>query len=142
MTLEQLLSKEEDSTLLSIYTELSTRIVPATGYAHAYVRKVNKMIDAGKLCIREDTYRKIYIPTLAKAVLKEMANRWAIHLCYDKAPSFTSVQNGAADDGVAKCAWCGEEFEANELHGTDLGCLCETCITAIRSRGEQVTVYD
>ena len=82
MTLERLLHNEQDNELLGIYNELYTCVVPATGNAHAYCRKVNKMIDAGNLCIREDTYRKIYLPTLAKAVLKEMANRYASH-CYN-----------------------------------------------------------
>lgn len=82
MTLENLLHNEQDSELLGIYSELYTCIIPATGNAHAYCRKVNKMIDAGKLCINPTSYRKVYMPTLAKAVLKEMANRYAAH-CYN-----------------------------------------------------------
>lgn len=84
MTLEHLLHKEADSELLAIYNELHTCVVPATGAAHAYCRKVNKMIDAGTLCINPTSYRKVYMPTLAKAVLKEMANRYANHCYYMK----------------------------------------------------------
>lgn len=87
MTLERLLKHEVDNELLDVYNELHTRVIPATGAAHAYCRKVNKMIDAGKLCVREDSYRKVYLPTLAKAILKEMANRYANHCYYTKGPA-------------------------------------------------------
>lgn len=78
MTLEQLLSKEKDSVLLDIQAELKEAIVPATGYTHSYIRKVNRMIDAGELCINPTTYRKVYLPTFARAVQKELANRWVL----------------------------------------------------------------
>ena len=35
-----------------------------------------------------------------------------------------------------ECDWCHDE--ADDLIKTDLGMLCERCITAIRSRGETV----
>ena len=38
---------------------------------------MNRMIDKGELCINPTTYRKVYLPTLAKAVQKEMARRYA-----------------------------------------------------------------
>lgn len=76
MTLEELLKKTSDGELLDIQNELLTAVVPATGYAHAFCRKVNKMIDKGELCINPTTYRKVYLPTLAKAVQKEMARRY------------------------------------------------------------------
>lgn len=76
MTLEQLLTKTPDGVLLDIQTELLNNIVPATGYAHDFCRKVNKMIDEGELCINPTTYRKVYLPTLAKAVQREMARRY------------------------------------------------------------------
>jgi len=77
LTLEKLLSKEDDGILLDIELELSSAVVPATGYAHKYIRKVNALIDAGELCINPTTYRKVYLPTFAKAVRKELARRWA-----------------------------------------------------------------
>ena len=76
MTLEQLLAKTDDGDLLDIQEELLSGVVPATGYAHSFCRKVNRMIDQGKLCINPSTYRKVYLPTLAKAVQKEFANRY------------------------------------------------------------------
>lgn len=80
MTLEQLLANTEDGTLLDIQEELIAKVVPATGYAHSFIRKVNRMIDQGKLCINETTYRKVYLPTFAKAVQKEMARRYTMLL--------------------------------------------------------------
>lgn len=76
MTLEELLNREDDSILLAIYDELDKCVVPATGYAHEYCRKVNRMIDRGTLCINPTSYRKVYLPTLARAVLKELARRY------------------------------------------------------------------
>lgn len=84
MTLEQLLEKEQDGVLLDIQLELKSGIVPATGYAHSYCRKVNSMIDQGKLCINPTTYRKVYLPTLARAVQRELANRYIWHLLHTK----------------------------------------------------------
>ena len=76
MTLEQLLAKTSDGDLLDIQEELLSGVVPATGYAHSFCRKVNRMIDKGELCINPTTYRKVYLPTLAKAVQKELARRY------------------------------------------------------------------
>lgn len=76
MTLEELLSREDDCVLLDIEAELVSSIVPATGYTHAYIRRVNAMINEGEMCINPTTYRKVYLPTFAKAVHKELARRW------------------------------------------------------------------
>lgn len=76
MTLEQLLEKTPDGVLLDIQQELLSAIVPASGKAHGFCRKVNRMIDKGDLCINPSTYRKVYLPTLAKAVQKELAKRY------------------------------------------------------------------
>ena len=84
LTLEKLLSKEKDSVLLDIQMELSDAVVPATGYTHQYIRKVNRMIDAGELCINPTTYRKVYLPTFARAVHKELAWRWTCMVRYEK----------------------------------------------------------
>lgn len=75
-TLEHLLSKTQDEELIDIYNEIASAIVPATGYAHSFCRKINKLIDQGKLCINTTTYRKVYLPTLAKALQKELARRY------------------------------------------------------------------
>ena len=38
------------------------------------------------------------------------------------------------------CKWCGEEYEVSELKKeVNLGYLCDTCIRAIKSRGETLT---
>jgi hypothetical protein len=79
MTLEELVAREEDCTLLDIYNELDKCVVPATGYAHEYCRKVNRMIDRGALCINPTSYRKVYVPTLAKVIFKELSRRY---VCY------------------------------------------------------------
>lgn len=79
MTLEELLMKEDNATLIDIYLELESCVVPATGYAHAYCRKVNKLINEGKLCTIPGKYRNVYLPTLSKLIFKEMAHRWAAH---------------------------------------------------------------
>lgn len=76
LTLEQLLANEEDGTLIDIQEELLSGIVPATSYAHKYCRYVNRLIDKGEMCINPTTYRKVYLPTLAKAVQKELAARY------------------------------------------------------------------
>lgn len=76
MDLEKLLTKEDDAVLLDIELELAAGTVPITGSAHAYCHKLNQMIDRGTLCINPTTYRKIYLPTLARAVHKELARRW------------------------------------------------------------------
>ena len=76
MNLEKLLERTEDGKLLDIQTELLSGVVPATGYAHGFCRKVNRMIDDGQLCINPTTYRKVYLPTLAKAVQRELARRY------------------------------------------------------------------
>ena len=80
MNLEQLLRNTPDSELYDIQAELASCVVPATGYTHAFIRKVNKMIDAGELCINSTSYRKVYMPTFAKAVHKELAYRYFRHL--------------------------------------------------------------
>ena len=75
-TLEQLLERTDDGTLLDIQLELISTVVPKTGFAHSFCRKVNRMIDAGQLCINPATYRKVYLPTLARAVQRELARRY------------------------------------------------------------------
>ena len=75
-TLEQLLKVTPDEELIDIQIEIMNAVVPATGYAHSFCRKINRMIDQGTLCINPTTYRKVYLPTLVKAVQKELARRY------------------------------------------------------------------
>lgn len=149
MTLEELLMKENDGVLLDIYRELESRVVPATGYAHAYCRKVNKLINAGKLCTIPDKYRNVYLPTLSKMIFKEMSRRWAVYLQYQKTldakddaediEEACDIENGVE---VAKCRWCGDVHYTSEMRLTSQGTLCDCCIIAIKSRGEDIDIYD
>lgn len=76
MTLEELLTTTPDEVLLDVELELLAAVIPATSKTQELRRKVNKMIDKGELCINPNTYRKVFLPTLAKAVHKEMARRY------------------------------------------------------------------
>jgi hypothetical protein len=96
MTLEQLLTKTSDGDLLDIQEELLSGVVPATGYTHSFCRKVNRMIDKGELCINPTTYRKVYLPTLAKAAQKELARR------------YTSILKGESYVAATKEESCGQ----------------------------------
>ena len=75
-TLEELLRVTSDEELIDIFQEIDSAIVPASGSAHGFCRKVNRLIDKGELCINQTTYRKVYLPTLVKAVQKELARRY------------------------------------------------------------------
>lgn len=98
MTLEQLLIKTSDGDLLDIQEELLSGVVPATGYAHSFCRAVNRMIDKGELCISPTTYRKVYLPTLAKAVQKELARRYTSIL---KGESFVAATKDESCEQIA-----------------------------------------
>ena len=143
-TLEKLLKYTDDQELLNIYQELESGKIPSTSYAHDFCRRINKMVDEGELCVGEGRYRHIYLPTLSKAVYKEMAARYATYMHNYKAPDpvvhFESVRNGDADDDVRRCSWCNGEYDTTDLIPTDLGMICENCIMAIRSRGEDVCI--
>lgn len=76
MTLEEYLSKRTDEELMQVEYELFNNVAPATGYAHAMIRRINRLIDKGELCFNPMTYRKVYLPTFARAVHKEMARRY------------------------------------------------------------------
>lgn len=146
MTLEELLMKEDDKVILDIYKELDSCIVPATGYAHAYCRKVNRLINAGELCTVRDKYRNVYLPTLSRMIFKEMSRRYAMYCytCKTLEPEIIETSDTVEDDGIDEprvCTWCGETFDRSEVKMTDIGLLCDGCISAILSRGEPLAVY-
>lgn len=149
MTIEELLMKEEDATLLNVYDELESGVMPATGYTHEYIRKVNRLINEGRLCSVPGKYRTVYLPTVSKALYRELARRYAMY-CYNaKAPKPKAKKSGIKvtplerNDTQTTCDWCNcDDFEPSDLHSTDMGMLCDRCIEAIRSRGEDVFVYD
>jgi len=151
-TIEELLMKENDATLLNIYDELESGIVPATSYAHEYVRKVNRMINEGKLCVVPGKYRTVYLPTISKLIYKEMARRYAMS-CYNTKTIVDNAYSGPTpkatplerndDDEPHTCEWCNiDDFEPDQLRRTDMGRLCDRCIAAIRSRGEDLYVFE
>lgn len=151
MTIEELLMKTNDAELLAIYTELESRVVPSTGYAHAFVRKVNNMINDGKLCVVQDKYRNVYLPTMARLIFKELARRYVCHCQYKKTvmdivdnaePVIEVSKIERNDDEPHECTWCGQECDESELHTTDIGRVCDHCLAAIRSRCEELAVYD
>jgi hypothetical protein len=153
MTIEELLKNEDDLTLLNIHDELESCLIPATSYAHDYVRKINRMIDEGKLCVVPGKYRNVYLPTISKMIYKELARRYAAARYGAKGPELrgqTSLGYNTVratplerNDEQDTCEWCNcDGFEPEELHSTDLGMLCKHCIDGIRSRGDIVCVYD
>lgn len=77
MTVQQLLAKAPDETIMDMYEELESGVVPTTSACRQMIKRANRMIDQGKLCINPSTYRKIYLPSLAKLVYAEMASRYA-----------------------------------------------------------------
>lgn len=77
MTVQQLLAKAPDEKIMDMYEELESGIVPTTSACRQIIRQVNRMIDKGTLCINPSSYRKIYLPSLAKLVYAEMATRYA-----------------------------------------------------------------
>lgn len=75
-TLEDYIAKQSDNTLIDIQTELLTGNVPKKGAARTMCRQINKLIDQGTLKINQYTYRKVYLPSLAKAVDRDLARRY------------------------------------------------------------------
>ena len=142
--LERYMRYVDDKELLDVYNELESGKVPTTGYAHGFNRNVNRMIDSGDLCIKDGNYRHIYLPTLSKAIYREMARRYVTYMCNYKAPAASEPavvpEPVVEDEEAPKCTWCGGEYDPSDLIPTDLGMLCEHCIMAIRSRGEDVSV--
>lgn len=76
LTLEQVLQNVSDYSLIEMFLSIKCGIVPATSTVRKFCRKINKLIDEGKVCIGP-SYRKIYLPTLAKAINAELARRYA-----------------------------------------------------------------
>lgn len=140
-TLEKLLKYSDDKELLDIYNELESGKVPNTSYAHDFCRKVNRMVDDGELSVGDGGYRHIYLPTLRRALYKELASRYATYLHNYKAPAApVEAPDCYGYEDIRKCEWCNGEYYEGDLRRTDMGMLCETCIEAIRSRGEDICI--
>ena len=141
LTLEKLLRSVDDKDLLNMHEELESGEIPNTSYCHDFCRKVNHMVDRGELCIKAGSYRHMYMPTISRAVYKEMARRYSEYLHNYKGPEATEA-NFTFDEEEEECTceWCNGTFGISDLVKTDLGMLCERCIMAIRSRGEDVAI--
>lgn len=87
LTVEEYINAHSDEELLDIALEITKAVIPATGAAHMKLRRINQKIDQGKLCISPTTYRKMYMPTFAKIVLKVFASRHVEYLLKQKAPA-------------------------------------------------------
>lgn len=144
-SIEKLMGNTDDRELLDIYLELESGKVPSTSYAHDFCRKVNRMIDEGKLSVKDEGFRHIYLPSLRKLLYKEMARRYAVDLYYASPAPVPRDEHDetpdCSDDEVCKCQLCNGDFEGSDLIPTDLGWLCHQCIDELRSRDEPVTRY-
>ena len=140
LTLEKLLRSVDDKDLLNMHEELESGEIPNTSYCHDFCRKVNHMVDRGELCIKAGSYRHMYMPTISKAVYKEMARRYSEYLHNYKGPEASDADIAFDEEGGYTCEWCHGAFDLSDLVETDLGMLCEGCIMAIRSRGEDVAI--
>lgn len=48
-----------------------------------------------------------------------------------------------SDEEVGTCFFCGDEYPLSDLKQTsDCGPICDTCLRAIKSRGETVTIIE
>lgn len=100
MTLQTLLERASDAELLDINLEIMNGVVPATSHCHSFLRKVNKMIDNGDLCINPTKFRKLYLPSLAREVQRELASRYTYTLLgmrkleeYNRSAAVTTQSN-------------------------------------------------
>lgn len=75
LTLEQVLQHVPDYNLIEMFLSVKFGIVPATSTVRKFCREINKRIDKGEMCIGPN-YRKVYLPTLAKAINAELARRY------------------------------------------------------------------
>lgn len=72
------------------------------------------------------------------ASVKEQAAEW-----YNEYAEVVAPEDiGITEDTQPVCEWCECETDEDMLTRTDLGMLCNRCIAAIRSRGEQITLFE
>lgn len=102
MTITKLLAKAPDSEIMTMYEELESGIVPATSTCRRFIKRVNRMIDQGKICINPSSYRKIYLPGLSKLLHTEMAKRyaWDMRHRYEVPKYMTKVEFNKTLEGV------------------------------------------
>lgn len=102
MTVQQLLAKAPDEKIMEMYEELECSVVPTTSACRKMLKQVNRMIDQGTLCINPNTYRKIYLPSLARLVYAEMAMRyaWDMRHKFEVPDHMTSIDFDKLMEGV------------------------------------------
>lgn len=67
-----------------------------------------------------------------------------IDMYQEQPSSFEEIQNNpnpvyCRDEEIIKCQWCGEECDPDEgRYEENMGFLCDTCIRALESRGEEL----
>lgn len=83
LTLEQVLQNMSDDTLIEMYVTLKRGIVPTTSTVRKVCRKINELIDKGEIRIGPN-YRKVYLPTLAKAINEELARRYVYKILMEE----------------------------------------------------------
>jgi hypothetical protein len=99
-------------------------LINGTRYSETTLRHQNRLKrqDIKKLVVDEDT-------------LNEVMHRGSLYV--DIIKDILRSEESSLDTKV-KCNWCGEEFEGLELQQTSMGMLCDTCVRAIKSRGESI----
>ena len=83
--------------------------------------------------------RKCGVDFLIETLDVEQIAEYAFSSCCDE---ISPSEAGIIDEDVVTCDWCKSEMDRSEVRRTDLGMLCDQCILAIRSRGEEVIVYE
>ena len=62
--------------------------------------------------------------------------------CHDVAVLNDRLVELENNNSTAICKWCKEEYDMSDLKQTTYGLLCDKCIRAIKSRGEEILVSE
>ena len=89
----------------------------------------------GHLCCSKQCAAKYLVENVDAHILAE----YAVDGCFEEV---RTDEIGISECQADTCNWCENDFDKSELTKTDLGMLCDRCIAAIRSRGEEVIVYE
>lgn len=54
----------------------------------------------------------------------------------------SGITDFSSYEDVEKCQWCSKWYVVSDLEHTGLGLLCDTCVRAINSRGEEVNTVE
>ena len=78
MTIERVLQLAKDEDLVAIQREIRSKVIPKSGAAHSFCRRINRLIDQGKVEINPFSYRHMYLPSLVKFVSAEISARYIV----------------------------------------------------------------